>query len=251
MSTVARRKPYLADAERNARILGHLPQVHAIARRIHARLPPQVCLADLIQAGVLGLLDAVERFDAARGVQFASYAAFRIRGAIFDSLRELDWGPRELRHKSRQMEDDAARLWQELGRAPSDTELAAAMHLAVGDFQRMLSDISALHVNSLETPVDPLAPGGAVHDVPDTRQQNAFQLCLRGEIHHQLAAAIARLPRKQQQVLALYYFEELTMADIGRVLGVGEPRVSQLRAKALQTLRRRLTSDLHLAAVQS
>ena len=229
------------NAERDARVLAHLSQVHAIARRIHDRLPSQVPVGDLIQAGVIGLLDAVERFDAARGVQFASYAAFRIRGAILDSLRQMDWAPRELRRKSRQIENAGARLRQELGRAPSETELAAAMNLGVDALRHTLGGICGLHLDTLGTPLDPLVPDGAVHDVPDTSQESAFQLCLRGEIHHQLATSISRLPRKQQQVLALYYYEELTMAEIGRLLRVGEPRISQLHSKALQTLRRRLT----------
>ena len=241
MPTIARRRASAPNAEQDARILGHLPQVHAIARRVHDRLPPQVPLADLVQAGVLGLLDAVERFDSARGVKFASYAAFRIRGAILDSLRDMDWSPRELRHKSRQVEDAAARLRRELGRSPSETELAAAMELDIDDFHRIVGDIAGLFVNTIETPVDPLVPSGAVRDVPDTHQESAFQLCLRREIHQQLATTISRLPRKQQQVLALYYYEELTMAEIGRLLRVGEPRVSQLHSAALHALRRRLT----------
>jgi RNA polymerase sigma factor FliA len=249
MPATASQKASLNAVERDALVLRHLPQVNYIARRIHDRLPPQVPLADLVQAGVVGLMDAMERFDAARGVQFASYAAFRIRGAILDSLREMDWSPRALRHKSRQVEDAAARLEQELGRAPSETELAAAMGLRLHDFRQVLTDIKGLDLFTLEMAIDPSVPDGACRDVPDTRQEGAFQRCLYHEVRHELAAAIARLPRKEQQVLALYYYEELTMSDIGRLLGVGESRVSQIHSMALIALRRRLARSL--SAVRS
>ncbi len=237
------RRRGVSDAERDARVLRYLPQVKYIARRIHDRLPPQVPLADLVQAGVVGLLDAIARFDATRRVAFGSYAAFRIRGAILDSLREMDWSPRELRHKARQVEEAAARLEQELGRAVSESEIAAAMRLPLGGFRRVLSEIRGLELFTLETPREAGSPATG-REVVDAKDESAFQLCMRGEIRHELAAAITRLPRKEQQVLALYYYEELTMSDIGKLLGVGESRVSQIHSMALLALQRRLKRRL-------
>ena len=217
-----------------------MPQVNYIARRIHDRLPPQVPIADLVQAGVIGLLDAIRRYDSTRGVRFESYAAFRIRGAILDSLRDLDWSPRDLRHKARLFDETAARLEQQFGRAASEAELATAMDLSLDEFRRSLTEIRGLDLFELDAPLRTGDGDDACRDVADTHSDDAFQRCLRGETRRTLAAAIARLPRKEQQVLALYYYEELTMNDIARLLGVGESRVSQLHSLALLSLRRRL-----------
>jgi RNA polymerase sigma factor for flagellar operon FliA len=217
-----------------------MPQVRYIARRIHDRLPPQVPIADLVQAGIVGLLDAMRRYDGARGVRFESYAAFRIRGAILDSLRDLDWSPRELRHKARLFDDAAARLEQKFGRSASEKELAEAMDLPLDEFRRALTQIRGLDLFELDAPLRAEDGAAGCRDVADTRSEDAFQSCLRGETRHSLAAAIGRLPPKQQQVLALYYYEELTMNDIAKLLGVGESRVSQLHSMALLSLRGKL-----------
>jgi RNA polymerase sigma factor for flagellar operon FliA len=227
-------------AEREAQVLRYLPQVKYIAHRIHDRLPPQVPLADLVQAGVVGLLDAIERFDASRGVDFATYARFRIRGAIVDSLREIDWSPRELRRKARLAAAAAARLEQRLERSATEPEIAAAMELSLPAFHRLLAEIKGLDLFALDAEPDTERPHAGSRDVADARQEGAYQRCLRHEVHRQLTSAIARLPRQEQQVLALYYYEELTMKDIGKLLGVGESRVSQIHSMAVLTLRRRL-----------
>lgn len=237
-SHVAVRNRTLSAAEREARVLRYLPQVNYIARRIHDRLPPQVPLSDLVQSGVVGLLGAIERFDAKRGVDFAAYAGFRIRGAMLDSLREIDWSPRELRHKARLVEEAAARLEQQMGRSASETEIAAAMGLSLERFRRLLAEIKGLDLFPLDGQNDAARRNGGCRDVADNKQEGAYQRCLRGEVRQQLAAAITRLPRQEQQVLALYYYEELTMKDIGRLLGVGESRVSQIHSMALMALRR-------------
>lgn len=234
MAYVALEEP----TDRDARVLRHLPQVNYIARRIRDRLPPQVPLADLVQAGVVGLLDAIERFDSGRGVDFGVYAAFRIRGAILDSLREIDWGPRDLRHKARLVEAAAATVEQQTGHAASEAEIAAVMGLPLARFRAMLADIKGLDVFALDGSAGSSRRDN--RDVADTRQEGAYQQCLRAEVQRHLAAAIARLSGKEQQVLALYYYEELTMQDIGRLLGIGESRVSQIHSMALLTLRRRL-----------
>src|ERR1043165_412125 len=126
------------EEERDRVVLEHLPQVRSIARRIHERLPQHVPLEDMVHAGVLGLIDAYQKYDSSKNVQFHSYAAFRIRGAILDSLRELDWSPRELRRKARQVEEAALRLSQELGRAATDIEIADRMEMPLQEFQKLL-----------------------------------------------------------------------------------------------------------------
>ena len=228
----------------DARALRYLPQVTYIARRIHDRLPPQVPLADLVQAGVVGLLDALKRFDPDRQVQFSSYAAFRIRGAILDSLREMDWSPRDLRRKARLVEETAARIEQETGRRASEHELATALGMSLATFRHLLAELKGLDLSPLDATPDSSSGIPGAHDIPDTRRETAFQSCLRHEVQRQLASAISDLPRKEQQVMALYYYEELTMKDIGSVLGVGESRVSQIHAMALLDLRRRLARSL-------
>ena len=228
----------------DARVLRYLPQVTYIARRIHDRVPSQVPLADLVQAGVVGLLDALKRFDPGRHVQFSSYAAFRIRGAILDSLREMDWSPRDLRRKARLVEETAGRIEQETGRRASEHELATALGMSLATFRHLLAELKGLDLFPLDANPDPSSGNTLANEVPDTRRETAFQSCLRHEVQRQLASAISGLPRKEQQVMALYYYEELTMKDIGSVLGVGESRVSQIHAMALMDLRRRLARPL-------
>jgi RNA polymerase sigma factor for flagellar operon FliA len=229
--------------ERDRLVLQHLPQVHYIARRIHNRLPAHVPLADLVQAGVLGLMDALERYDAERNVQFQSYANFRIRGAILDSLRELDWGPRELRRQRRKLQEVTARLENELGRTASESEIADALGLALPAFQQLLGELKGLDLTGLYSDGDN-EDGEVPIDVPSDPEAAPDRECLRREIKQLLAQAIAELPAKEQQVLSLYYYEELTMKDIGAVLSVGESRVSQIHSLAVMRLRSRLTTML-------
>jgi RNA polymerase sigma factor FliA len=230
------------DADQRERILlEQLPQVRYLARRIHERLPRHVPLEDLIHAGVLGLIDAFNKFDRTKHVQFGSYAKFRIRGAILDSLREMDWGPRELRRKGRRIEEAHRKLSLELSRAPTENELAAELGLALKDFQKLLGELESLEIGSLriESPWD-----GKEEDLcdylPNAPEDTPFFRCLRSEMKTLLARVIAELPEKEQQVLALYYFEELTMKEVGGVLGIGESRVSQIHSLAVVRLRARL-----------
>jgi RNA polymerase sigma factor FliA len=227
--------------ERDRILLEQLPQVRYLARRIHERLPRHVPLEDLIHAGVVGLIDAFNKFDHSKKVQFGSYAKFRIRGAILDSLREMDWGPRELRRKARRVEEAHRKLSLELSRAPSENEMAAELGMALQEFQHLLGELDSLEVGSLriESPWD-----GKEEDLcdylPNAPEDTPFFRCLRSEMKDLLARIIAELPEKEQQVLALYYFEELTMKEVGAVLGIGESRVSQIHSLAVVRLRSRL-----------
>jgi RNA polymerase sigma factor for flagellar operon FliA len=227
--------------ERDRILLEQLPQVRYLARRIHERLPRHVPLEDLVHAGVIGLIDALNKFDRSKHVQFGSYAKFRIRGAILDSLREMDWGPRELRRKARRVEEAERKLSLELNRAPSELEVAAELKMDLREFQQLLTELDGLEIGSLhlESPWD-----GRDEDLcdylPSAPDDTPFFRCMRSEMKELLARVVGELPEKEQQVLALYYVEELTMKEVGAVLGIGESRVSQIHSLAVVRLRARL-----------
>jgi RNA polymerase sigma factor for flagellar operon FliA len=231
----------IAGDERDRVLLEQLPQVRYIARRIHERLPRHVAFEDLVHAGVLGLIDALNKFDLSKQVQFSSYAKFRIRGAILDSLRELDWSPRELRRKSRLVDSTYSHLSGTLGRAPSENEIALEMGIDLRELQSLLADLDGLELGSLrsESPRD-----GKEEDLTDhvssNPEETPFFQCLRSETNRLLAEAISELPEKERRVLALYYYEELTMKEVGATLGIGESRVSQIHSLAMLRLRARL-----------
>ena len=220
------------------RLLEQLPQVKYIARRIHERLPQHVPFDDLLHAGIVGLMDAMHKYDPSKNVRFSSYAKFRIRGAILDSLRDMDWSPRDLRRKARRLETTMQKLQTELGRSASEPELAQAMGMSLEEFQHMLDEIRGLEVGSLQ--IESLEDGRETdlgETIPGPANQDPLFLCMQGERKQLLADAIAQLPKREQQVLALYYQEELTMKEVGAVLGVGESRVSQIHSVAVARLR--------------
>jgi RNA polymerase sigma factor for flagellar operon FliA len=234
--------PWPDNLERDRILLEQLPQVRYLARRIHERLPRHVPLEDLVHAGVIGLIDALNKFDHSKHVQFSSYAKFRIRGAILDSLREMDWGPRELRRKARKVEEAHRKLSMELSRAPSESEVAAELGLELKEFQLLLGELDSLEIGSLrvQSPWDGKEEDLCDH-LPSAPEDTPFFRCLGAEMKGLLARVIAELPQKEQEVLVLYYFEELTMKEVGAVLGIGESRVSQIHSLAVLRLRGRLT----------
>ena len=243
--TEATEKAYTAwrdEGERERLLMEQLPQVRYIARRIHERLPRHVPLEDLVHAGVVGLIDALDKYDRGKRVQFGSYAKFRIRGAILDSLREMDWSPRDLRRKARRLEEVHDKLRSALGRNPSEPELAVELGMELRGLQLLLGEIDGLKVGSLRV----RSPrNGKEEDLcdylSDDPEETPLLLCLRSEAKHLLARAIAELPQKERQVMALYYFKELTMKEVGAALGVGESRVSQIHSMAVIRLRARLS----------
>ncbi len=229
------------ESERERILMDQLPQVRYIARRIHERLPRHVPFEDLVHAGVLGLIDALNKFDRSKQVQFSSYAKFRIRGAILDSLRELDWSPRELRRKGRLVDSTYAELSGKLGRAPNENEIAREMGLDLRDLQSLLAELDGLELGSLRVEYSRDQREEDLTDsVPSKPEETPFFQCLRAEMKHLLAQAISELPEKEQRVLALYYYEELTMKEVGAALGIGESRVSQIHSLAMVRLRARL-----------
>jgi RNA polymerase sigma factor for flagellar operon FliA len=218
-------------------LLEHLPIVRFLARRIHERLPQHVDIEDLVSAGVVGLMDAFAKFDPAKKVQFRSYAQFRIRGAILDSLRTLDWSPRELRRKGRAVEEAIRVLMARMGHAPGESEVAAEMALSLEEYQQLLGDLKGLEIGTLHMERNEDSGEEELAYIPGRPDEDPLFRCLRGELEDRLADAIAHLPDRERLVMTLYYYEEMTMREIGLALGVVESRVSQVHASAVIHLR--------------
>ncbi len=218
-------------------IAAHLTMVRFLARRIHERLPSHVELDELIGAGVLGLMDAYKKFDPEKKVKFRSYAQFRVRGAILDSLRTLDWSPRDLRRKAREIETAIQLLTGRVGRSPSEVEIAAELKMTLVDYQHVLGDLKSLEVGTLNVERSEDSGEEELAYIPNRTEDDPLFQCLRGEMHARLKDAIENLPERERMVMNLYYFEELTMKEIGNVLGVVESRISQVHASAVLHLR--------------
>ncbi len=215
----------------------HLPIVRYIARRIHERLPQHVEMEELVSAGVLGLMDAFQKFDPAKKVQFRSYAQFRIRGAILDSLRTLDWSPRDLRRKGRAIEQAMRALTARIGRTPSEQEVATELQMDLGDYQQLLGELKGLEIGTLHLERSEDSGEEELAYVPNRPEDDPLFRCLQGEMKQRLAEAIGDLPERERLVMTLYYYEEMTMREIGLTLGVVESRVSQIHASAVLHLR--------------
>lgn len=231
----------LDAAAREKVLLEHMPIVRFVARRIHERLPQHVELQDLVGAGILGLMDAWQKFDTRKNVQFRSYAQFRIRGAILDSLRILDWGPRDLRRKGREIEVAVQSLTTRLGRRPSETEIALELGIPLDAYQQLLGELRGLEIASLNGPRSEDPSEQDLAHVPASPEEDPLAQCMKKEMAERLAAGMTTLPEREAMVLSLYYVEEMTMKEIGARLGVVESRVSQMRSAALTRLRQRLT----------
>src|SRR5271166_2943207 len=224
--------------DREQLIMKELPQVYYIARRIHERLPQQVPFEDLVHAGVIGLIEAVRSYDPSKSVPLKSYAKFRIRGAILDSIRELDWGSRRLRHKGRQLEEVISSLSKKLGRQPEEQEIAAEMGIPIDELYDIAHRIDGAILVGQE--VSSTYDRSGKHDLIESapsRDENPFDLCMRTEVKEKLAKAIENLSEKEQMIISLYYKEELTMKEIAAVMQLGESRISQIHSLALTKLR--------------
>ena len=228
-----------AAQRREELVLQHLPQVRVIARRIHDRLPDSVCLEDLVSTGVIGLLAAIDNFDPSYNVQLNTYAECRIRGAIMDSLRDLDWAPRETRKRSKMIETAIHRAKQRLGREPSEEEIASELGVTSDQYRQWLSDAQGVDLQQLE------ASGGdgqpdLLKFIPDDSESLPSRVFERSELERILAVAIERMPKIERTVLHLYYFEELTLREIAMVVDMHLSRVAQLRIQAVLRLRSHL-----------
>ncbi len=232
-----------SDVEaRDALILNYSPLVKFVAGRVGVGLPRNVEKSDLISYGIFGLIDAIDKFDLERGFKFETYAISRVRGAILDGLRALDWVPRSVRARAREIERSLAELEHSQKRSVTEEELAEHMGVGVDDLMDHLAEISTLGVVALDELLSPERGSSAVGDmVPDRRGANpesAFQV---EEMKRVLADIIGRLPERERLVVTLYYYEGLTLAEIGQVLGVTESRVCQIHTKAVMSLRNRMT----------
>ena len=238
--SASRRSQRLSDEPENV-LLEYLPLLRSVARRIHARLPKHVEIEDLISAGMVGLLDALTRFDLSKRVRFESYAQFRIRGAILDSLRTLDWGSRGLRRSGRAVEETICLLTAQLGRTPNDEEVSEEMGLDLSKYQQLLGDLKGLAVGSPNFACDEDSEGDALAHVPGKLEDDPHVRYLRKEVADRMASAIARLPETERIVMMLYYYEDIKMREIAFSMGVCESRVSQIHASAVMHLRAQLS----------
>jgi RNA polymerase sigma factor FliA len=239
-----RRPRDLLTAEEEREMTEHLPIVRFIARRIHERLPPHVPIEDLYSAGVLGLLDAFSKFDPSKQVRLLSYAQFRIRGAILDSLRALDWGPRELRRKGRDIEEAIQTLTGLLSRSPNDIEIAQKLNMPLAAYQHLLGELKGLEVGTLHAKRSSDVGEEELVYVAGRPEDDPLFRYLEGEMRDRLTKAINNLPERERLVMTLYYYEETTMKEIGLILGVDHSRVSQIHASAVLHLRAQLSAPM-------
>jgi RNA polymerase sigma factor for flagellar operon FliA len=224
--------------ERETMILEHLPQVRLIARRIHENLPERVTMDDLISSGTIGLIAAIDNFDPGLNVKLKTYAEYRIRGAILDTLRGLDWAPRQKRRMSRQIETAIASAEQRLGRAPVEEEIAAQLGISLAEYHGWLVDTEGLQIADLELAKDSDGNGTSLLKfVADQTGNSPAQILERSELERLVARAMERMPKVERTVLSLYYTEELTLREIAQVMDLHLSRISQLKTQAILRLR--------------
>jgi RNA polymerase sigma factor FliA len=228
---------HLTADVREQLILEHLPQVKLIARRIHERLPGSVSLDDLISTGVVGLIAAIDRYDATHDVKLKTYAEYKIRGAILDSLRGLDWAPRQQRRRAKLIESAIASLEQRHQRTPAEDEIAAHLGLSVAEYQTWLSEVRGLTLGSLENAGTEEEGCDLLRYLADKDEHWPSQIVERAELERILAEAIEKMPKLERTVLALYYYEEMTLREIAKIVGLHESRISQLKSQAVLRLR--------------
>jgi RNA polymerase sigma factor for flagellar operon FliA len=229
--------PAITLVEREQLILGHLAQVRLIARRIHDRLPESVSLDDLVSTGVVGLIHAIDRFDSAQGVKLKTYAEYKIRGAILDSLRGLDWAPRQQRKRSKQIERAISQVEQQFKRSPTEDEVAAQLGISIEEYHEWLIDMRGLNLGSLESATPDEDGRDLLEFVSANSEQWPSRVMERSELQRVLALAIGRLPDMEKTVLDLYYHKELTLREISKIVNLHESRISQIKTQAVLRLR--------------
>jgi RNA polymerase sigma factor for flagellar operon FliA len=231
------------DADRREQtVLQYYNMVRYMALRLASRLPSHISADDLFNTGIIGLIDAIDKFDESQGIQFETYARIRVRGAMLDEIRSMDWVPRSLRQKSAELEKTCTNLEQKLGHYPSDEEIAGELSISLDDYYRMLDEIKGIRL--LPEEISEVICESRGGNQLSTESDELFQKAYREEIRKHLAEGISALSKKEQLVLSLYYYEELTMKEIGVVMGYTESRISQIHTKAVLRLRVRLTRKL-------
>lgn len=220
----------------------HASLVKRIAHHLMARLPDSVQLDDLIQAGMVGLLEAARNFDHSKGASFTTFAGIRIRGAMLDEVRRGDWIPRSVHRNARRVSEAIRQLEIEHGCQPNDTQVAQALEMTLDEYHSLLQDSKGARLFSLDELLEESGQDVVVHDVNDAQRDAAspIRLVEQGKLHRNLVEAIKTLPEREQLVLSLYYDEELNLKEIGAVLGVSESRVSQIHSQAAARLRTKL-----------
>src|SRR4051812_5785048 len=227
----------LSETERERLILEHLPQVRLIARRIQERLPENISLDDLISTGVIGLISAIDHFDPTQNVKLKTYAEYKIRGAILDSLRELDWAPRQKRKKAKQIEAAISVAEQRLHRTPTEDEVASELSLSLDEYHQWLVEVRGVNIGSLEYAGGEEEGRDMLQFVSDREEDWPSHLLERAELEKLLKSAIEKMPEVERTVLGLYYQNELTLREIATVMNLHESRVSQLKSQAVLRLR--------------
>ncbi|HEV8210285.1 MAG TPA: RNA polymerase sigma factor FliA [Vicinamibacterales bacterium] len=228
---------------RDRLVMEHVGLVKLLASRLSHRIPSQVEFSELVSVGVVGLIDAAGRYRASTGVPFDAFARRRIQGAMLDALRGLDWAPRSLRKLRRSVDTTMGQLRHTLMREPVEAEIAAALNVSEAEYTKMLDQLRSAELATIRQAS--VAPDGQTTlDVAVDPSEGAHARLERLELRGQLANAVLELPERERQILALYYEEELTLAEIGQVIGVGESRVSQLRTQAIARLRSHLSASL-------
>ena len=249
-ANAARRNPYGNQgaeflgtmSERDKAVMEHSDLVRYVAFRLISRLPDHIAVEDLISAGVLGLMDAIEKYDSCQGIPFEYYAKIRIKGAMLDEIRSMDWVPRSLRQKSSLVEKASITLEQRLGRDPTEEETASELNMDMGEFHKLLDEIKG--ISFLPENIHDFVRENRESHMFCSGSEELFDATYRQEIRVHLAEAIASLAEKEQLVLSLYYYEELTMKEIGVALGYTESRISQIHTKAVLKLKTRLARRL-------
>jgi RNA polymerase sigma factor for flagellar operon FliA len=245
-SVSPRRSTRISKATRDRIVLEHIPLVKAIAVRVHEGLPVHVDLDDLVHAGILGLFDAVTKYNPNRKVVFHSYAKHRIKGAILDSLRQLDWASRDLRKRHKQVEAVTRELCSTLERTPTEAEIAEKMGVAVERWRRMALELRTVGLISASTKNSD-QESTAAPEFPAKPESRPDNMCAHEQLRDMLFSAMKTLPERYQKVVFLYYTNEMTMKEIGGLLGINESRVSQIHKTALE----KMATALHSAGVHS
>ncbi len=224
-------------AEREVLILEHLPQVRLIARRIHERLPDNVSIDDLISTGTIGLISAIDNFDPAQNVKLKTYAEYRIRGAILDGLRGMDWAPRGKRKLSRQIELAIASAEQRLGRVPAEEEIAKELGVSIEEYREWLVDTENLQIGELECSGSENDGFSMLKYVSDLESRQPSRILERAELELLLSQQISRMPKVERTVLSLYFYEEMNLREIAQIMDLHTSRISQLKTQATLRLR--------------